>query len=234
VHFHLPKPLHGWRELAQEIAVIVVGVLIALGAEQLVEAWTWREHVHVAERAMRVELLADDGPELYQRAAMHPCVQRQLDRIRAAVEGGQNRGAVAALVDGFQLQINSYDSLAHQEADASQVAGHMPEEARSLFDKSYSEMPLMDRTNSQESVDLARLHAFRRSGGALSDAESTELLQAVEALRNDDMIMWNGALWMLPLLRQLGPLDRNRVNLFMRIGSHMYGGCAKPLPAIFP
>jgi hypothetical protein len=38
MHFHLPKPLHGWREFAGEVAIIVLGVLIALGAEQLVQA----------------------------------------------------------------------------------------------------------------------------------------------------------------------------------------------------
>ena len=31
MHFHLPNPLHGWRELAGEVAIIVVGVLIGLG-----------------------------------------------------------------------------------------------------------------------------------------------------------------------------------------------------------
>src|SRR3954452_18045178 len=28
MHFHLPKALHGWRELAKEISIIVVGVLL--------------------------------------------------------------------------------------------------------------------------------------------------------------------------------------------------------------
>ena len=37
MHFHLPKPMHGWREFAGEVGVIVLGVLIALGGEQLVQ-----------------------------------------------------------------------------------------------------------------------------------------------------------------------------------------------------
>lgn len=37
MHFHMPKPLHGWREFAGEVGIIVIGVLIALGAEQVVE-----------------------------------------------------------------------------------------------------------------------------------------------------------------------------------------------------
>lgn len=38
MQFHLLKPLQGWREFTHEIVIIVMGVLIALGAQQLVEA----------------------------------------------------------------------------------------------------------------------------------------------------------------------------------------------------
>jgi len=41
MHIHLPKPLHGWKEFTNEIFVIVVGVLIALGFEQVVEELHW-------------------------------------------------------------------------------------------------------------------------------------------------------------------------------------------------
>ena len=36
MHVHLPKPVHGWREFVGEIAIIVIGILIVLGGEQLV------------------------------------------------------------------------------------------------------------------------------------------------------------------------------------------------------
>ncbi len=36
-HVHVPKPLHGWKAFCNEIAVIVIGVLIALALEALVE-----------------------------------------------------------------------------------------------------------------------------------------------------------------------------------------------------
>jgi hypothetical protein len=35
---HKPKPWHGVREVLKEVGTIVVSVLIALGAEQAVEA----------------------------------------------------------------------------------------------------------------------------------------------------------------------------------------------------
>lgn len=38
MHFQLPKPIQGWRQFVGEVGIIVVGVLIALGAEQIVES----------------------------------------------------------------------------------------------------------------------------------------------------------------------------------------------------
>ena len=34
MHLHMPKPLHGGREFIHEITIAVLGVLIALGANQ--------------------------------------------------------------------------------------------------------------------------------------------------------------------------------------------------------
>ena len=33
MYVQLPKPLHGWRQFAGEVGIIVLGVLIALGAQ---------------------------------------------------------------------------------------------------------------------------------------------------------------------------------------------------------
>lgn len=56
MHFHLPKALHGWREFAGEVGIIVIGVLIALGAEQLVEDWRWHERLAAAQKTIDFEL----------------------------------------------------------------------------------------------------------------------------------------------------------------------------------
>jgi hypothetical protein len=33
MRFHFFRPLHGWREFVHEIVIVVLGVLIALGAD---------------------------------------------------------------------------------------------------------------------------------------------------------------------------------------------------------
>jgi hypothetical protein len=223
--FRLPKVPHAWGELAKEIAIIVVGVLIALFFEQLVQDWQWRQRVAIAEHAIRGELLGDDAPQAYQRVAMHPCIVERLNAIRSALESGDDRASIAKLVSGFQLQAVSYDSYAYQEAQSSQAFEHMTREDSRLLSQVYSVIPLMDRTSSQESADLGRLHAFRQTGGA--DAESIQLLEAVEGLRNDDAIMSNKAEWILPRVRQLGRINRSRIAYFLNGARNSFGNCVK-------
>jgi hypothetical protein len=202
--------------------------------EQVAQDWRWRSQARQSEHAMASELLFADGPQIYQRAVMHPCVQERLDQIRAAVEKGRSRSEIARLAGSLWLPVYTYDSNTYQEATASGAPGHIPGDIMLRFGIAYSVMPLMDRTNERESVDIASLHAFRRTGGAISTEESVRLLQAVERLRNEDAIMWQEARLELPLVRQLGPLDADHIRRFMHDAREHYGDCIKPLPADFP
>ena len=59
MHFNLPKPLHGWRAFAGEVGVIMLGVLIALAAQQIAEDWGWRHKVGVVRQSLMGELAND-------------------------------------------------------------------------------------------------------------------------------------------------------------------------------
>ena len=64
MRFHLPKPLHGWREFAGEVGIIVLGVLIALGAQQIVQNVHDGEVKRETVRAARAEVAAGLGVSL--------------------------------------------------------------------------------------------------------------------------------------------------------------------------
>ena len=85
MHVHLPKPLHGWREFLGEVDVIVIGVLIALAADQIAELISWRKHIAEAKEDLRGELEQD----LYnaeQRVRMEGCIDRRLDQLEQIIE----------------------------------------------------------------------------------------------------------------------------------------------------
>ncbi|HEU5482869.1 MAG TPA: hypothetical protein VFU80_07260 [Sphingomicrobium sp.] len=233
-HIHLPKAAKTWAELLIEIAVIGVGVLIALSLEAWLEDREWHRKVETAQAAMKRELLWDNGPQIYYRAAAHPCATGKLDEIRAAIEGNASREDISDLIDGYWVEFLTYDSLAHQDAAASDVAAHMAPEELDDFTVAYAVMPLMDETSRKEAADVARLRALRRTGGALSEYEEMEVLGAVEALRNDEHQMYDAARWAMTPIKRLGPLDRARIERFMRMAREHYGDCIKGLPADWP
>ena len=124
MHAHLPKPLHGWRAFLGEIGIIVIGVLIALGAEQLVDEWHWRQKVGDAEAAMRLELAQDDGPQAYGRSLIGPCLDQQIMRIHDSaghVSSEQLRQWTADYAPPFR----TWDSEAWKVVVASDTGSHM-------------------------------------------------------------------------------------------------------------
>jgi hypothetical protein len=62
MHIHLPKPLHGWREFVGEVGIIVIGVLLALGAEQAIEALHHRSQVHEMTDKLHDESVENRSP----------------------------------------------------------------------------------------------------------------------------------------------------------------------------
>jgi hypothetical protein len=91
VEIHKPHAAKNWREFAVEIGTIVVGILIALGLEQVIEAIHDRNVADEAREAVRAEV----GENLWwvdQREQDGPCITRRLaeiDAILTRAEQGQ-------------------------------------------------------------------------------------------------------------------------------------------------
>jgi hypothetical protein len=85
MHVHLPKPLHGWRAFAGEVGIIVIGVLIALGAEQGVEDIHSRAEVKETRTALDAEL-AHNLAAFQGRLRIEPCVQARLAELERILD----------------------------------------------------------------------------------------------------------------------------------------------------
>jgi hypothetical protein len=81
MHLHLPKPLHGWRQFVGEVGIIVLGVLIALGAEQIVESIHDRYLAQQAEDQIRGEL-AYNSAMASERVAIGDCMRASFADLR--------------------------------------------------------------------------------------------------------------------------------------------------------
>ena len=87
MQFHLPKPLHGWRAFAGEVGIIVIGVLIALGAQQLIENRNDRGRANDAMAALGREIVDHDFYASEIEIA-RPCIDAQIDVIQKRLVAG--------------------------------------------------------------------------------------------------------------------------------------------------
>jgi len=80
----LPKPLHGWRVFIGEVGVIVLGVVIALAAQQAAESLNERREAAETRNALTTEI-EETLAILELRRLAQPCIDRRLKELRAIV-----------------------------------------------------------------------------------------------------------------------------------------------------
>ena len=125
MHFHLPKPLHGWREFTGEVGIIVLGVLIALGAEQIVESWHWDEKVAVVRKSLMGEL-GNDRARWEIDIAESRCALRDIDRLDRWAQQGGASGPVPSPPDLRPGNLFWMHSANWGLATSSQTLDHFP------------------------------------------------------------------------------------------------------------
>jgi hypothetical protein len=123
MHFHLPKPLHGWREFAGEVGIIVLGVLIALGAEQVVETLSWHHKVAMVRQSLVAEL-ANDRARWDLNLQFSRCALRQSTPLDSwARDGGRGEPPAFAVRAPMILTMHTANWTL---AASSQTLDHFP------------------------------------------------------------------------------------------------------------
>lgn len=87
MHVHLPKAFHGWREFAKEVGIVVLGVLIALGFEQLVQMWHWREEARTTRQAL-VNEIEYSALWAEERLAAQQCLRDRIAQLTTKLNSG--------------------------------------------------------------------------------------------------------------------------------------------------
>lgn len=119
---HKHHPIHRWGELLKEVGIIVLGVLIALAAEQAVEAWHWREKVAVVRSSIMGELANDRARwEMDQTSAS--CTLRDIDRLDRWARGATARAVPSLFHQADMLWMHSSNWAI---ATNSQALDHFP------------------------------------------------------------------------------------------------------------
>jgi hypothetical protein len=181
MHFHLPKPLHGWREFAGEVGIIVIGVLIALGADQAIETWQWRQKVATAKESIDLELNTqlDYSEEVM---GLSRCAPHFIDALESAILRHDSR-AIGTLHDTQPPFVpRPWRSTAWQAAMSTEVADHF--KRGELAEYAFMSNSFEDIRRAQESIltDFADA-TTGRLGGPSDPATTNAQLAAAERLR---------------------------------------------------
>ncbi len=201
---HKPKKVEGWRELAGEISVIVVGVLIALTAEQVVDAVHWAHKIDLAEHAMRLELAEDDAPQAYVRLAIGRCLDQQVVRMQALVDARGDRTAFLALAHAYSPPQRTWDNLAWQTTVASDVGAHMGAEKMNAWSFPYRAIPYLATVGMSETQDLDGLQGLADTPGKLSESEADQLSLVLRKVQHDNESTELGAYGLLYFVTKVG------------------------------
>lgn len=117
---HKPKPWHGLREFLKEFLTIVLGVLVALAAEQAVEAWRWAQVTGEARRALGREF-GIDLAYLDSNLSQNGCMRVRLDQLEHWARGGPRPPGETIRPTLFYQQNSTWDVIRSGE-----IAAHFP------------------------------------------------------------------------------------------------------------
>jgi ribosome modulation factor len=86
--FRLVKlaPPHGWSAVVWELGIVTLGVLIALGAQQVADDFHWRGEVADFRTAVRAEISGDLATYTYRRDEDR-CIAARLNELQRWLDG---------------------------------------------------------------------------------------------------------------------------------------------------
>ncbi|HEY3951320.1 hypothetical protein [Phenylobacterium sp.] len=181
---HKPKPWHGLREFLKEYLIIVVGVLTALGAEQVVETQHWRHEVEVAKEAIAFDLKRTVGGAAAQDAHT-VCTVERLREIDEVIDQAQRTGRLPPLGWSFQPPSATWTFESWSALTSGQILSHFPNREQIILSGLASELERMREMRRVESDDWATLEMLSGAGRPIGDAEIAQArIAANHALRD--------------------------------------------------
>lgn len=197
------KPPHGWNAVAWELAIVTLGVLVALAAQQTVEA--------LHDRSTAAETRADVTDELNSnlmsmvlRQSSEPCIERRLTELRAIVTQWEKTGSFetprwVAQTPVIEIELSRYD--------AARLAGRLAllsGEEQYRMGAVVARIRKFDEWQIQERVPWGQLRALQFGPDALSVDDRARIRGALQDASTFSYEARINAAQALPMARRYG------------------------------
>ena len=223
MHFHLPKPLHGWRAFVGEVGIIVIGVLIALGAEQVVEAIHDRQVAEETRASLKGEIEANLG-SMQVRAGFEQCIGRRLSEVHAILA---QWGRTGSFVTPGLVSTAPGIRIVSVRFDAAASAGRLsllPSEEQFRIGRLIKGMQAATDAEDREGPAWAQLRLLENGPAILTASDRTQILVAFQNAAYDDYTVRDLLSQIIPYAKTFGyvPNTRATTDTARYIGSKGY------------
>jgi CRP-like cAMP-binding protein len=185
---HKPKPWHGSREFLKEVATIVLGVLIAIGAEQLVERLHWVHEVQSARAALAREIAVSNNHLAY-RVAAEPCIARRLDALESVIEAAARREPTPHLGPVIPDIGNAFNDNIWANYRAAQTLPHFGEREQRLLSAYYLQIGSIRGLQEDETGGWSVLKVLQGDPARLGPVDIAGLRIALQHARFDNQLI---------------------------------------------
>ena len=203
MRFDLFRPIHGWRTFAGEVGIIVLGVLIALGAQQVASNLQDRS---VAREALRdvTDELNDGLASVALRHFAEPCVDRRLAELRTIFAQWARSGSFVTPQWVAQSPIVEVNFPRYEAALSAGRIALLPGETQYRIGAVVEGLRRFDRLQRDERLVWGRLRLLQSGPAMLGSGDRTMLLgelQDASAMNYEAKVATQQV---LPLARQYG------------------------------
>jgi hypothetical protein len=174
MHIHRPRAPHGWRELIGEVGIIVIGIVIALGGEQALEALHWARQADAGETALKGEF-AREAYNAALREAQSACITRRLADLSATVQRASESGRLPPVPALGHPPFTPWTIGVWDALVADQTVSHLPRDKTIAYTKIERMTAYLSGLSDQEEDQWATLDSMVGPGRRLSDAEAEQL-----------------------------------------------------------
>lgn len=173
------KPRDGWRAFAGEVGVVVLGVLLALGAQQLAE--TVNERREAAEtRATLTGEIKESLAVLELRRAAQPCIDKRLSELRAIVNEWGRTGRFKTPRWVSQATWFAFDTARFEAAQSAGRLALLPSEEQYRFGLVVGSLRTFRELQLRETDAWSTLRMLQSGPEVLSASDRTAVRVALQ------------------------------------------------------
>lgn len=203
MEIHRPKAVHSWRELLKEIGIIVIGVVIALGAEQAVESLHWMRQVDVGEATLKGAFV-QEVQNAASRDVQGDCIGQRLAFLSSVVQRASQDGGLPPIGVIGHPPYTPWTIGSWQALVASQTVSHLPRQKMIDYSIIAQMTVFLSGLSDREEAQWTILDTMVGPGRRLSDVEAEKLRVALAEASDSNNLMRRTSARMRDLVKATG------------------------------